>query len=65
MKQFLKVVRVHCKQRIGSDDFIASIRKTLARKYADKTVGMIIISFIFVYLRKMPFYTFAFPFIVK
>jgi len=35
-----KVVRVHCKQRIGSDDFIASIRKTLAQKYADKTVGL-------------------------
>ncbi|XP_037049611.1 ester hydrolase C11orf54 homolog [Bradysia coprophila] len=34
------VVRVHCKQRIGSDDFIGSIRKALALKYADKTVGL-------------------------
>lgn len=50
MKQFLKVVRVHCKQRIGSDDFITSIRKTLARKYADKTVGMIKISLIYLFI---------------
>ncbi|KAJ6633590.1 Ester hydrolase C11orf54 like [Pseudolycoriella hygida] len=35
-----KVVRVHCKQRIGSDDFITSIRKTLAGMYGDKTIGL-------------------------
>lgn len=34
-----KVIKVHAKKRTGSDDFIASIRKTLAEKYKDKLVG--------------------------
>lgn len=29
-----------CKQRIGSDDFISSIRKALTDKYTDKIVGL-------------------------
>ncbi|KAI4461183.1 hypothetical protein MML48_5g00014484 [Holotrichia oblita] len=35
-----KVIRVHAKKRIGNDDFIASIRKTLAEHYKDKIVGL-------------------------
>lgn len=35
----LKVIRVHCKQRTGSIDFIATIRTILANHYKDKTVG--------------------------
>lgn len=31
---------MNCKQRIGSDDFISSIRKTLTDKYEDKIVGL-------------------------
>lgn len=31
---------MNCKQRIGSDDFISSIRKTLTDKYTDKIVGL-------------------------
>ena len=34
-----KVLRVHCKRRIGSADFIASVRKTLAAKYPNQLVG--------------------------
>lgn len=34
-----KVVKVHARKRIGPDDFIASIRKTLASYYKEKLVG--------------------------
>nr|CAD7588373.1 unnamed protein product [Timema genevievae] len=33
-----KVLQVSCKKRIGKDDFIASIRKTLQAHYKDKSV---------------------------
>lgn len=36
----VKVLRVSCKKRIGKDDFIASIRKTLEAHYKDKAVGL-------------------------
>ena len=46
MKQFiLQVLQVSCKKRIGKDDFIASIRKTLEAHYKDKAVGMYLINF--------------------
>lgn len=35
-----KVLKVSCKKRIGEDDFIASIRKTLAAHYKEKAVGL-------------------------
>ncbi|KAJ9584126.1 hypothetical protein L9F63_021535 [Diploptera punctata] len=35
-----KVLKVSCKKRIGKDDFIASIRKTLEANYKDKAVGL-------------------------
>lgn len=35
-----KVLKVICKKRIGSKDFIASIRTALAEHYGDKTVGL-------------------------
>uniref|UniRef100_U5EUR4 DUF1907 domain-containing protein n=1 Tax=Corethrella appendiculata TaxID=1370023 RepID=U5EUR4_9DIPT len=36
-----KVLKVHCKKRIGNDDFIASIRNTLQKHYGDdQTVGL-------------------------
>lgn len=35
-----KVVKVHVKTRIGSDDFIASIRKVLETRYKDQLVGL-------------------------
>lgn len=34
-----QVLRVHCKHRIGQDNFISSVRGTLAAHYTDKTVG--------------------------
>lgn len=35
-----KVIKVHCTKRLGEDDFIAAIRKTLASQYKDKVVGL-------------------------
>nr|CAD7571519.1 unnamed protein product [Timema californicum] len=35
-----KVLQVSCKKRIGKDDFIASIRKTLQAHYKDKSVAL-------------------------
>lgn len=35
-----KVLEVSCKKRIGKDDFIASIRKTLENHYQDQAVGL-------------------------
>lgn len=35
-----QVLRVHAKKRIGQDDFVSSIRKSLASFYGDKVVGM-------------------------
>ncbi|GJQ71658.1 hypothetical protein Trydic_g11354 [Trypoxylus dichotomus] len=35
-----KVLKVNAKTRTGDDDFIASIRKTLATHYGDKIVGL-------------------------
>jgi len=35
-----KVIKVECKRRIGSDDFISSIRKTLQAHYKDSPVGL-------------------------
>lgn len=35
-----KVIKVHTKKRKGNDDFIASIRKTLAQHFGDKLVGL-------------------------
>ncbi|CAH2005513.1 unnamed protein product [Acanthoscelides obtectus] len=35
-----KVLKVHTKKRIGGDDFIASIRKSLQKGYKDKVVGL-------------------------
>jgi Domain of Unknown Function (DUF1907) len=37
--QLLKVLEIECKKRIGGDDFIASIRKTLDAKYGAQAVG--------------------------
>lgn len=34
------MVKVHAKKRTGNDDFIASIRKSLAKHYDDKLVGL-------------------------
>lgn len=36
----LQVLKVVTKKRVGDDDFIASIRKTLADHYGDKVVGL-------------------------
>lgn len=38
--KLLQVIKVYAKKRIGDDDFIASIRKTLANYYKDKIVGL-------------------------
>ncbi|KDR15774.1 ester hydrolase C11orf54 homolog [Zootermopsis nevadensis] len=35
-----KVLQVSCKKRIGNDDFIASIRKSLQAHYKEKAVGL-------------------------
>lgn len=35
-----QVLHVNCKVRTGNDDFIAAIRKTLATKYGETTVGL-------------------------
>ncbi|PNF39100.1 Ester hydrolase C11orf54-like protein [Cryptotermes secundus] len=35
-----KVLRISCKKRIGKDDFIASIRKSLQVQYKEKAVGL-------------------------
>lgn len=35
-----KVLKVNCKKRIGSKDFIASIRTSLEQHYGDRTVGL-------------------------
>ncbi|KAF4521510.1 hypothetical protein B566_EDAN001810 [Ephemera danica] len=35
-----KVLEIECKKRIKDDDFIASIRKTLAEHYKEKPVGL-------------------------
>ncbi|XP_066997889.1 ester hydrolase C11orf54 homolog isoform X1 [Anabrus simplex] len=35
-----KVLKVSCKKRIGSDDFISSIRKTLQNHFKEKAVGL-------------------------
>nr|CAI5837138.1 unnamed protein product [Callosobruchus analis] len=35
-----KVLKVHAKRRVGNDDFIASIRKSLEKAYKDKFVGL-------------------------
>lgn len=34
-----KVLRVQCKHRIGTDNFITSCRNVLAQHYVDKVVG--------------------------
>ena len=34
-----KVIKVHVKKRIGSDDFISSMQKALSRRYSKKLVG--------------------------
>lgn len=38
-----KVIRVHCKHRIGADNFVSSCRNIVAKHYADKVVGRSII----------------------
>jgi len=35
-----QVLRVNCKRRTGADNFITSIRETLAQHYTDKIVGL-------------------------
>ncbi|CAG2054292.1 unnamed protein product [Timema podura] len=40
-----EVLQVSCKKRIGKDDFIASIRKTLQAHYKDKSVGRFTLMF--------------------
>jgi hypothetical protein len=42
VSQFIsfKVLQVSCTKRIGNDDFIASIRKSLQAHYKEKAVGM-------------------------
>nr|CAD7401261.1 unnamed protein product [Timema cristinae] len=39
-KRLTQVLQVSCKKRIGKDDFIASIRKTLQAHYKDKSVAL-------------------------
>nr|CAD7415869.1 unnamed protein product [Timema poppensis] len=39
-KILAEVLQVSCKKRIGKDDFIASIRKTLQAHYKDKSVAL-------------------------
>lgn len=34
-----KVLKIHCKKRIGEDDFVTTIRKILKSQYNGKSVG--------------------------
>jgi hypothetical protein len=35
-----QVLQISCKKRIGKDDFISSVRKSLQAQYKEKAVGM-------------------------
>lgn len=34
-----QVIRVHCKKRIGADNFIDACRKVIAKAFGDKIIG--------------------------